>query len=103
MKKYQMEKEKFQTSLLNGLIVPSVGRSGGLTMLWSRDIKVEIQGYSRNYIDAVVTDPDSGFKWRITSFYENPETYRRKESWDFLRSLSRKYQLPWLCFGDLMK
>ena len=68
MKKYQMEKEKFQTSLLNGLIVPSVGRSGGLTMLWNRDIKVEIQGYSRNYIDVVVTDPDSGFKWRITGF-----------------------------------
>ena len=83
-----METEKFQTSLLNGLIVPSVGRSGGLTMLWNRDIKVEIQGYSRNYIDAVVTDPDSGFKWRITGFYENPETYHRKESWDFLRSLS---------------
>ena len=103
MKKYQMEKMKFKTGLLNGLIVPSVGRSGGLTMLWSRDIKVEIQGYSRKYIDAVVTDLDSGFKWCITSFYENLETYRRKESWDFLRSLSRKYQLPWLCFGDLMK
>ena len=63
MKKYQMEKEKFKTSLLNGLIVPSVGRSGGLVMLWSRDIKVEVQGYSGNYIDAVVTDPELGFKW----------------------------------------
>ena len=29
MKKFQMEKEKFKTGLLNGLIVPSVGRSGG--------------------------------------------------------------------------
>ena len=94
MKKYQMEKEKFQTSLLNGLIVPSVGRSGGLTMLWSRDIKVEVQGYSRNYIDAVVTDPKSGFKCRITSFYGNSETHYRKESWDLLRSFSQKYQLP---------
>ena len=100
MKKYQMEKMKFKTGLLNGLIVPSVGRSGGLAMLWSREIKVEIQGYSRNYVDAVVTEPDSSFKWRITGFYENLETYRRKESWDFLRCLSQKYQLPWLCFGD---
>ena len=95
-----MQKEKFKTSLLNGLIIPSVGRSGGLAMLWSRDIKVEVQGYSGNYIDAVVTDLELGFKWRITGFYGNPETYCRKESWDLLRSLSRKYQLPWLCFGD---
>ena len=62
MKKYQMEREKFKIGLLNGLIVPSVGRNVGLAMLWSRDIKVEIQGYSRNHIDAVVTDPDSNFK-----------------------------------------
>ena len=80
MKKYQMEKEKFKIGLLNGLIVPSVGRSGGLVMLWSRDIKVEVQGYSRSYTDAVVTDPESGFKWRITGFYGNPETHCRKES-----------------------
>ena len=45
-------------------------------MLWSRDIIIEVQSYSRNFVDAVVTDPDSGFKWRITSFYSNPKTYR---------------------------
>ena len=33
MKKYQMEKVKFKIGLMNGLIVPSVGRSGGLAML----------------------------------------------------------------------
>ena len=80
MKKYQVEKEKFKIGLLNGLIVPSVGRSGGLAMLWSRDIKVEVQGYSRSYTDAVVTDLESGFKWRITGFYGNLETHCRKES-----------------------
>ena len=77
-----------------------MGKSGGLAMLWSRDIKVEVKGYSGNYIDAVVTELESGFKWRITGFYGNPETHRRKESWDLLRSLGQKYQLPWLCFGD---
>ena len=78
MKKHRMEKEKFKIGLLNGLMVPSVGRSGGLAMLWSRDIKVEIQGYSGSYIDAFVTDPEPGFQWRITSFYGNPKTHQRK-------------------------
>ena len=73
MKKYRMEREKFKIGLLNGLIIPSVGRSGGLAMLRSRDIKVEIQGYSRNHIDTVVTDLDSNFKWHITGFYRNSE------------------------------
>ena len=100
MKKYQMEKVKFKIGLMNGLIVPSVGMSRGLAMLWSRDIIIEVQSYSMNFVDVVVIDPDSSFKWRITDFYGNPETYRRKESWDFLRSLSRMYHLPWLCFGD---
>ena len=100
MKKYHMEKVKFKIGLKNGLIVPSVGRSGGLAMLWSRDIIIEVQSYSRNFVEAVVTDPDSGFKWRITGFYGNPETYCRKESWDFLISLSRMCHMPWLCFGD---
>ena len=68
MKKYQMEKVKFKIGLMNGLIVPSVGRSGGLAMLWSRDIIIEVQSYSRNFVEAVVTDPDSGFKWHIPDF-----------------------------------
>ena len=78
MKKYQMENVKFKIGLMNGLIVPSVRRSGGLAMLWSRDIKLEVQSYSRNFVDAVVTYSESGFKWRITEFYGNPETCRRK-------------------------
>ena len=93
LKKYQMEKEKFKTGLSNGLIVPSLGRVGGFAMLWSRDIKVVVQGYSRNYIDAVVTDPKSGFKWCITRFYGYPETHRRKESWDLLSDFNENVSM----------
>ena len=31
LKKYHMEKEKFKTGLSNGLIIPSLGRSGGIS------------------------------------------------------------------------
>ena len=100
MKKNQMEKEKFKLGLLNGLIVPRVGRSGGLAILWDRDVKVEVQSYSGYFIDASMTDSDSGFQWHITGFYGNPKTHRRKESRDLLKYLSQKNQMPWLCFGD---
>ncbi|XP_050249071.1 uncharacterized protein LOC126696357 [Quercus robur] len=57
-------------------------------------------GYSRNYIHAIISEQVSGFKWRITGFYGNPETHKRQESWDELAALNRKFQLPWLCYGD---
>ena len=100
LKKKTMEKEKEKLGFTNGLIIPSSGRSGGSALLWKKDITVEVQGYSANHIDAIVTIPSSGFKWRITGFYGQPETHRRKESWDLLWVLNRKFTLPWMCFGD---
>ena len=82
---------------INGLVIPSHGRSGGLALLWRKDIIVDIQSYLDRHIDAIVTK-DTGFKWRIIGFYGNPKVHRRKESWDLLKS--RKFQLSWLCFGD---
>lgn len=51
-----MKKEKEKVGFSNGLIVPSSGRSGGLILMWERDITVEVQGYSGSHIDAIVTD-----------------------------------------------
>ena len=84
---------------VNGLIIPSHGRSGGLAFLWKKEISVDVQSYSDRHIDATIIE-DSGFKWRITGFYGNPEVQRRKESWNLLKALSKMPQLSWLCFGD---
>ena len=91
-----MEKINF----VNGLIVPRKGRGGGLAMLWKREVDLEIMGYSRSFIDAIITEQGSGFRWRITSFYGNLEAHRRKESRDELAASNRKFQLSWLCYGD---
>ena len=29
-----------------------------------------------------------------------PETHLRTESWDLLRSLHKKFAIPWICSGD---
>ena len=99
LKKSSMEKRKRNVGFINGLILPSVGRSEGLALLWRKDITVDIQSYSDRHIDAIVTE-GSGFIWRITGFYGNPEAHRQKESWDLLKALNRKFNLPWLCLGD---
>ena len=96
IKKKAMEKINF----INGLIVPRKGKGGGLAMLWKREVDLEIMGYSRNFIDAIIIEQGSGFKWRIIGFYGNPKAHRRKESWEELVALNRKFQLLWLCYGD---
>ena len=96
MKKNAMEKIMEKINFVNGLIVPRKGRGGGLAMLWKREVALEIMGYSRNHIDAIILEQDTGFKWHMTGFYENSKTHRRQESWDELAALNQKFQLPWL-------
>jgi hypothetical protein len=38
----------------NALIVPSMGRSGGLAMLWKDEVDLVIQSYSHHPIDSLI-------------------------------------------------
>ena len=44
-----------------GMIVPSVRRSGGLALLWKDSLLVEVQTFSPRHIDAIITE-DGGNK-----------------------------------------
>ena len=57
---------------VNGLIILSHGRSGGLALLWTRETNFEIKRFSNHHIDAIVTETSPSFKWRITGFYGHP-------------------------------
>ena len=35
--------------------------------------------------------------WRFTGFYGEPETHRRSEAWNKLRSLNARMNIPWIC------
>ena len=75
-----IERAKERTGFIYGLIVLKLGQSGGLAMLCKIDINLKIMGYARNYIDAIIVESPSGFKWRITGFYGHPEAHQRKGS-----------------------
>ena len=60
-KKNHMERIKNRIGFSNGLIVPSVGRSGGIALLWTREISLEIKSYTKFHVDAVILDANSDY------------------------------------------
>ena len=87
-------------SHMNCLFVPSKGQSGGIAMIWTKETSLDITTYSPHHIDAIVTKPKTGFKWRVIGFYGHLDTHQRHESWKLLTSLHHQYKLPWLYLGD---
>ena len=55
---------------------------------------VSICFLNRRYIDALVDSKDEVGEWRLTSFYGNPETHRRIESWELIKQLGKQIDLP---------
>ena len=84
------------------LVVPCIRQGGGLALLWRCSTTVEVQTYSPNHIDVIISENQGARKWRFTSFYGHPETSRRNESWTLLSRLSCRSDLPWVCMGIIM-
>lgn len=81
------------------LTVKSAGRSGGLCLLWSEMIEVEVLSYSQNHIDTKVI-----WEGRVTCFsgiYGHPESHRKILTWQLLRHLHGGNDEPWLVGGDI--
>ena len=60
----------------NYFAVSSKGKSGGITMLWAHDIKVDITSYSSHHIDAEV-EVENGKHMRCTGVYGHQEVSQK--------------------------
>ncbi|XP_074314785.1 uncharacterized protein LOC141650659 [Silene latifolia] len=81
-----------------GMEVDSVGRSGGLALLWKKEIDCVFKSASVHYMDFVIKGERG--EWRLTGFYGWPAVSDRHLSWELLRVLSRQSALSWVCIGD---
>ncbi|XP_074326978.1 uncharacterized protein LOC141664920 [Apium graveolens] len=79
--------------------VDSVGRGGGLALLWDNIISCEVVEASSNFIDVHMLDNNTS-TWRLTGFHGLPERTRRRELWELIRTLSNKSSLPWCIISD---
>ncbi|XP_074287486.1 uncharacterized protein LOC141612574 [Silene latifolia] len=81
-----------------GIDVDSVGRLGGLSFWWKKEVDCVFQSSSVHHMDFLVRGAEG--EWRITGFYGWPTVSDRHLSWELLRILSRQSSLPWVCIGD---
>ena len=92
LKKDWLELIKEKCRMKNCFVVPSIGNSGGLILLWKDDLRVDVQTFSQNHTDAWVDGGELGW-WHFTGFYGHPNIARRHESWAKLKQL--KVHLPY--------
>ncbi|KAH9695348.1 putative reverse transcriptase/RNA-dependent DNA polymerase [Citrus sinensis] len=95
----QMEAKRRMLKFENCFVVDRCGLGGGLALLWTSDVSLEVKSYSKHHIDAVILN-ENGSSWRCTGIYGHPESDQKKHTWSLLRRLAGMSSLPWLCFGD---
>lgn len=84
----------------NSLVVDYVGRSGGLAMLWKKNVIVDLISMFVHHIDVIVSAGLGEEEWRCTRFYGRLEVHNSHLSWSLLGTLAGQSDLPWLCLGD---
>jgi hypothetical protein len=82
------------------IVSRSNGRSGGVLLLWRKEIKVEQIFAAPNYIDVKIMENPQKI-WRLTWVYGEPRWEDRHLTWDKLRELKLVSNIPWVVLGDL--
>jgi exonuclease III len=100
LKQRKMEKIRCLLGFQNLFAVDSIGRSGGLALLWKEEAGLEIQNYSCRHIQAAVKIPGGEGLWKFTGFYGHPDASKRGEAWNLLKLLRDFSPHPWMCAGD---
>jgi exonuclease III len=61
-------------------VVRSDGRSGGLMLMWKKEVGVELRFKMENYIDVTIGRGQENI-WRFTGMYGEPKWEDRHKTW----------------------
>ncbi|KAL9670235.1 hypothetical protein QQ045_007786 [Rhodiola kirilowii] len=77
--------------------VDSRGKSGGLALMWTDEVELELLSFSHSHIDVAVKGE---VKFFFTLFYGSPRVLERMASWELLKKLRKDPHSPWVVLGD---
>lgn len=84
----------------SGFNVSLIGKSGGLTLWWDIHLKVVIELFSKNLVDAHVRTVGASTWMRVTGIYGTAHRSEKAEFWQWLQHQLRPTSIHWLCSGD---
>lgn len=79
----EFEGLKFSLPHYYFFVVGARGRSGGLVLMWKKDISVSICSYSHNHVDFSLCHVNGGSLWRGTGIYGWPEAPNKHKRGNF--------------------
>lgn len=94
-----MNKKAEALNFQHCFVVNSNGKGGGLAMMSSENVTVDIKSYNKHHIDAIAQCKEGSY-WRCTGIYNHSKTEEKKHTWELIRRLSGLSSIPWLCFRD---
>ena len=75
------------------------GRTGGLLMVWKKEVRIYSQTTARWGIDVHVHETN-GDIWRMTGIYGEPSWEHKDRTYQYIRDLHAQSRLPWVIIGD---
>ena len=102
-KRSRLEMESILPRLgdFRGAFVDARGRSGGLALLWAKNLELTVESYSLHHIDFTLKWNSQGPLWRFTGVYGWPEHQHKYRTGEMISDLKTHMELLWLVGGDL--
>jgi exonuclease III len=100
--KYNSRQLNTRFNIADSFIVPSVGLSGGLWLLWNDEVQVTVKFCSFHLILASVVHIASGVDFLLVCVYGDPHHLQTKVIWDQISTFVHdNLGKPIVCLGDL--
>ncbi|KAF7824555.1 reverse transcriptase [Senna tora] len=81
-----------------GVYVDAIGRSGGLAVLWKKEINIHVIQQNKNFMHMKAKLNNK--EVLLTGVYGHPEAQQRRYVWDRVSRLNPRNGIPWACVGD---
>ncbi|PON67168.1 Endonuclease/exonuclease/phosphatase [Trema orientale] len=85
----------------DAVVVPSMGLSGGLCLMWKRGVELDFISASSSLIAMKFRDGPSYLGWTALFTYAPPQVQHRRSFWKSLTEEVSNRGGPWACIGDL--
>jgi len=85
----------------DSFVVPAIGLSGGLWLMWNDDVDVDIISSSHYYVLACVVQKSRVHSFNLVCVYGDPHHRQTDSIWNDVSFVVQNQGRPTLCMGDL--